>query len=129
MASRGMRLKLKRWQREAIVAGILCPEGNGLDTFRFYEALMLGTIPIVRRNSLAAPLYERHFKAVVVVDEWSDVEEARLRGWRDSLAPKLAASASALRVRYWAELAERVLRTHSLLPRTKAPPKGQRDLR
>ena len=29
---------------------VVCPEGNGIDTHRFWECLYLGTIPIVTRN-------------------------------------------------------------------------------
>jgi hypothetical protein len=49
----------------------LCPEGNGLDTHRFYEAYSLGVRPIVRRGPLT-PLHER-FPGTVVVDKWEDV--------------------------------------------------------
>ena len=34
----------------------LCPEGNGIDTHRIYEALYLGSIPIVKKNFLSKEL-------------------------------------------------------------------------
>jgi len=32
---------------------ILCPRGNGLDTHRFCEALLMGSVPIVEKNGLS----------------------------------------------------------------------------
>jgi len=49
----------------------LCPEGNGIDTHRFYEAFALGEIPIVRKG-----IYEKVYKefpGTILVDEWHDV--------------------------------------------------------
>lgn len=54
-----------------------CPEGNGIDTFRFYEAILLNTIPIVRRNPLS-PMYEKHFPCLIV-DKWEDINEQLLK--------------------------------------------------
>lgn len=49
----------------------LCPEGNGLDTHRFYESYGLGVIPIIRKG----PLYKLHsqFPGVKIVNDWSEV--------------------------------------------------------
>jgi hypothetical protein len=49
----------------------ICPEGNGIDTHRFWESLILGTVPIVLRN----PLTERLSKEFpcVVIDKWEDL--------------------------------------------------------
>jgi hypothetical protein len=49
----------------------VCPEGNGIDTHRFWEALFLGTVPIVLRN----PLTERLAKEFpcLVLDTWEDL--------------------------------------------------------
>lgn len=51
---------------------IICPEGNGLDTHRLWEALYLKTIPIAKNNIL-----NRHFSRyfpIVLVDEWKDLD-------------------------------------------------------
>lgn len=48
---------------------VLCPEGTGLDTHRFYEALMCGATPVVLRNALTS-FYEQY--PVCVVDAWTD---------------------------------------------------------
>ncbi|CAF0795343.1 unnamed protein product [Brachionus calyciflorus] len=36
---------------------VLCPRGNGLDTHRFYETVLMGAIPIVESSALD-PIYE-----------------------------------------------------------------------
>jgi hypothetical protein len=55
---------------------VLCPNGKGLDTHRFWESLYMGTIPIVKRDILASELYAC-FPAVIV-DNWEDVTESFL---------------------------------------------------
>ena len=55
---------------------VLSPRGNGLDAHRTWEALLVGTIPIVRSSALN-PLYER--LPVLIVRDWSDVTPALLR--------------------------------------------------
>jgi len=90
----------------------LCPEGNGMDTHRFYESLLLRTIPVVVRNNLTGTLYEPHFPAVLVLDRWEDLTEERLRAWRDALAPRF--SRAPLETRYWTDQAAAVLRRHGL---------------
>lgn len=53
----------------------LCPRGNGVDTHRFWEALYMGCIPIVRRE-----LAMREFEDLPVcwVNDWAEVTEAFL---------------------------------------------------
>ncbi len=50
----------------------LSPRGNGLDTHRTWEALLMGTIPIVR-TSLLDPLFED--LPVIIVKNWTEVTE------------------------------------------------------
>lgn len=49
---------------------ILCPEGTGMDTHRFYEAVFCGATPVVLRNSLS-DFYSRY--PVKIIDKWSDL--------------------------------------------------------
>jgi|14BtaG_2_1085337.scaffolds.fasta_scaffold03179_6 hypothetical protein len=49
---------------------IVCPEGNGTDTHRMWEALYLGCKPILRRSE-NTKFYEGYVCAVFI-DEWSD---------------------------------------------------------
>lgn len=43
---------------------VLCPRGNGLDTHRFCEILIMGSVPIVEKNGLC-DLYEK-FPCIIV---------------------------------------------------------------
>lgn len=51
------------------------PRGNGLDTHRLWEALYLGTIPIVKSSSLDS-LYSD--LPVLIVSDWNEVNQAFL---------------------------------------------------
>ena len=55
---------------------VLSPRGNGLDAHRTWEALLVGSIPIVRSSALN-PLYEA--LPVLIVRDWADVTPRLLR--------------------------------------------------
>ncbi|MBI3508307.1 MAG: hypothetical protein HY069_01540 [Chlamydiia bacterium] len=54
---------------------VLAPRGAGLDTYRLWEALYVGSIPIVKTSSLDL-LYEG--LPVLIVQDWSEVTESFL---------------------------------------------------
>ena len=58
------------WKRQTKFMFVVCPHGNGFDTHRLWEALILGCIPIVKSSKLDE-LYEG--LPVLIVKEWSDV--------------------------------------------------------
>ena len=66
--------KEETWKLHDNYSFELCPEGNGLDTHRFYEALLLNTIPIVKRNSLES-MYIQF--PCVIVDDWKEITKER----------------------------------------------------
>jgi hypothetical protein len=49
----------------------ICPEGNGIDTHRFWECLYLKVIPICPRN-IVTEYYSKMFP-VVLLDRWEDL--------------------------------------------------------
>ena len=55
----------------------LCPVGAGFATHRFYEALYLGSIPIVTRTNTPFDKIYKVFPCLVVND-WSEVTEEML---------------------------------------------------
>lgn len=94
----------------------LCPEGNGLDTHRFYEAYLCGVIPIVVRGALS-DFYEANFPGTLVLDRWEDLRNATtadLARWRAQLAPQLRRGRAALFMGHWRERVERVYRDRGL---------------
>lgn len=69
---------------------VICPRGNGLDTHRLWEVLLLGSYPVVQTSTLD-PLYED--LPVVVINKWEEVtpdflrqkkEEFRKKTWNTS---------------------------------------------
>tara|TARA_A100001015_G_scaffold160061_1_gene177837 strand:+ start:280 stop:1050 length:771 start_codon:yes stop_codon:yes gene_type:complete len=52
----------------------LCPSGAGLDTHRFWESLMVKTIPIVKSNYLIENLVSHKFP-MLVVEDWSELNQ------------------------------------------------------
>ena len=57
---------------------VLCPYGVGLDTWRFYEAVFYGAIPIVLSSGLD-DVYKKF--GALIIDDWSDMTEELLRNW------------------------------------------------
>jgi len=49
---------------------VLCPKGNGIDTHRFYETILMGAIPIVEKSSLDE-LYSK--TTSLIVNKYSDL--------------------------------------------------------
>ncbi len=54
---------------------VLSPRGNGLDCYRTWEALLLGSIPVVRSSTLD-PLFEG--LPVFVIENWQEITEELL---------------------------------------------------
>ena len=55
----------------------ICPEGNGADTHRLYEALYLNIVPIVTRYDFIDVL-QKYNVPLVVLDKWEDFDETKL---------------------------------------------------
>jgi len=50
---------------------VLCPEGNGIDTHRFWETLYMKSIPVVKRN-INNSFYEG-LLPIAYVDNWEEI--------------------------------------------------------
>lgn len=55
---------------------VLSPRGNGLDCYRTWEALLVGTIPIVKKSTLD-PLFDD--LPVLLIDDWAEITEEFLK--------------------------------------------------
>lgn len=52
----------------------VCPQGNGYDTYRFWESLSVGAIPIVLNNLFLECLMEQHPEIpFMVLEDWKDL--------------------------------------------------------
>jgi hypothetical protein len=56
----------------------ICPEGNGVDTHRLWEALYVKTVPIVIDSEFTRIL-QKHKVPLVVLDKWDDLVVSKLR--------------------------------------------------
>lgn len=99
-ASERGKLKMDEYlQRLGEHRFILSPRGNGLDAHRTWEALLVGTIPIVRSSSLNV-LYEQ--LPVLVVHKWSDVTPNLMRQfYQEYLANRSTYNYDKLFADYW----------------------------
>ena len=50
----------------------ICPEGNGIDTHRFWECLYMDTIPICLKNRITEH-YKKYFP-IILLDKWKDLD-------------------------------------------------------
>ena len=67
---------------------VIAPSGLGVDTHRFFEAIYLKTIPIVKKtNSVFDKIYE--IFPCLVINEWSDITKELLDSNLDNLTIKM----------------------------------------
>lgn len=89
------------WRLHGAFAFEVSPRGNGLDCFRTWEALALGTIPIVLRSTLD-PLFEDEELPVALVGDWGELDERALTRWHAEFAPRFTEDLVArLLAPYW----------------------------
>lgn len=55
---------------------VLCPEGNGVDTHRFWETLYMGGVPVVTKNPMMEFFYSN--LPVIKLNTWSELENRSL---------------------------------------------------
>lgn len=55
---------------------VLCPEGNGVDTHRFWETLYMGGVPVVTKNPMMESFYST--LPVIQLNDWSELENRSL---------------------------------------------------
>lgn len=53
---------------------VVCPEGNGIDTHRLWEALYLRTIPIIEKNKISNFFLKANLP-VLILNKWSDLSK------------------------------------------------------
>ena len=70
---------------------LLAPRGNGVQSPKFIEALLVGTIPITKRYAAFEDLVDYGFP-MVLVDDWDEITPRALDQWWVELSPKLLAA-------------------------------------
>jgi hypothetical protein len=56
----------------------VCPEGNGLDTHRLWEALYLQVVPIMLKTKHVELLTNQYLFPVILLDRWQDLDVSSL---------------------------------------------------
>ena len=51
---------------------VVCPEGNGIDTHRMWEAFYLKTVPIIKKNKISRFLKNANLP-ILILNNWSDL--------------------------------------------------------
>jgi len=54
----------------------ICPDGNGLDTHRFWECLYMNTIPICLKNKINEH-YKQYFP-IILLNDWQELDISKL---------------------------------------------------
>jgi hypothetical protein len=73
------------WQRQSEFMFVVSPEGVGTDCHRTWEAILLGCVPIIKRNTISK-LFEN--LPVLLVDQWEDVTHETMRAYSSTLPTK-----------------------------------------
>lgn len=55
----------------------ICPEGNGVDTHRLWEALYVKTVPIVIKSEFTNILQKNNVP-IVILNSWDDLDDSKL---------------------------------------------------
>jgi hypothetical protein len=53
---------------------VVCPEGNGVDTHRLWEALYLRSIPIIQKNQISNFLIKANLP-IMILNNWTDLSK------------------------------------------------------
>ena len=83
---------------------VVCPRGNGLDTHRFYEALLMGAIPIVLRSSYANRVGNFFQLPKLAVSSWSQLRDVKRLQQQSELLDNSFFDLAKIRGSYWLNL-------------------------
>ena len=92
------------YKNQSKYAFVVSPAGRGLNCYRTWEAIHLGCIPIVKKDSLSdAGLYDD--LPVLIVDNWADINENLLNNAYKKLHIMFSQKLHKLTIEYWREQA------------------------
>lgn len=76
---------------------VLCPRGNGLDTHRYYEAILMGSIPIVENSTLYSIFNE---STTLVLKNFKDLNQTML-DYPEGFISRMDFSRNVIMMDYW----------------------------
>ena len=85
------------WKKQSEFAFVLCPEGAGVDTHRIWEAILLGCIPILKKNGISN-LFSK--LPIIIVNNWNEININYLKDEYEKIINKKF-DFSSLFLKYW----------------------------
>jgi hypothetical protein len=83
----------------------ICPEGNGIDTHRLWEALYMGSIPIVKKNVAYRGLEDL---PIAWINDWGELNKEWCETkWNEMKDKDYSKSLSKLYISYWLTLLQK----------------------
>ena len=76
---------------------VLCPRGNGLDTHRYYETILMGSIPIVENSTIYSIFKE---STTLVLSSFKDLTQMML-DYPDKFISNMNFSRHVIMIDYW----------------------------
>lgn len=74
--------RLQLWRQMSRYQFVVSPLGMGMDCHRTWEALALGTVPILRNSTVAIKLFATFPESpVIIVNDWSEVNHENVTRW------------------------------------------------
>lgn len=87
----------------------LCPEGNGVDTHRIWESLLVRTLPVMKKSKFSTNLISNGVP-VFLIEDWSDLNNLTEEQIFDIYNKNLSSltDVKVLYSKYWLELIEKI---------------------
>ena len=85
------------WKKESEFVFVLCPQGSGMDTHRTWEAIILGCIPIIKRDGVSN-LFNK--LPAIIINDWNEISINYLRDEYEKIINKKF-DFSSLFLNYW----------------------------
>lgn len=103
--------RLETHTRQIEYAFVASPYGGGPDCHRTWEALLLGCIPIIKRDKIDSLFENEEYKLpVLLVDKWSDINEELLKNTIEKFnkVVKPFHELPQLQLKYWTDKFEKI---------------------
>mmetsp|Transcript_80154 Transcript_80154/g.194353 ORF Transcript_80154/g.194353 Transcript_80154/m.194353 type:complete len:473 (-) Transcript_80154:41-1459(-) len=111
--------RLDYWRALAKHMFVAAPSGLGMDTYRVWEALFLGSVPVVLSSTLDL-LYQDY--PIIIIDSWESINATSLSRWQLEIVQRFGPQPSArvqekLTMQYWVDVVQRAAdRSRALSP-------------
>jgi hypothetical protein len=92
--------RMSTWRRQANCIFVISPQGAGMDCHRTWEAMLLGSIPIIKRSTFTEIFSDL---PVIILDDWSECYRENIENIAAQMGSKKF-NYSKLFLNYWASI-------------------------